>query len=655
LEFSYGDGNKPDQVKQFICQWFSKAKKPELGERLREKLDEDRHQRIRDLVKNPLRLSLLCQSWYFSQGDLPETKAALYKQFTEAFYEWKKEAFSTTLTQREELNAVLGELAKEAMDKEKSRFGIRRDLALKVMGEDLFKLATEKLNWLVEVYKDAETGKPIYAFFHPTFQEYFAALAIPDWDYFLKHVPHNPTQGTYRIFEPQWKEVILLWIGREEVETNQKEAFIKALVEFEDRCKDFYGFRAYFLAAAGIAEFKNCSLALADAIVTGMIKWLIAAPGYSWLGREIRSVLQETDCRRVIDKLIPLLDDSRYKSERHDIIECLGKIGIEDFRVIEALTRIVDGQSENFCCRERAAYCLAKSASQNLKDKKVLNKFAARINNTNLYLKQIASLNKNFNLYKKTTDDLHALGLKEFDYENLEADVVNIIKALNHLSRTNQDKGTQGKVAWCLGVILFRKPFSPRSELLDLVITGFKDCTADQIRENSKVIWHCAKNMSYPDFYEAWHDKSSIAQVLENQLIDIPSQLQPTNKTYPIAIDTQSLKLETNTSALAQKLCTKIYRKSGYFDIPTVNDAAQLQQYIPRIQEKLQKPNLALILHGSEPNEHLLNFCYSLADEDIGLYIGLITSQPIDQPLKGFLPNQDNLLSAIQSWIDEIG
>jgi hypothetical protein len=62
-----------------------------------------------------------------------------------------------------------------------------------------------------------------------------------------------------------------------------------------------------------------------------------------------------------------------------------------------------------------------------------------------------------------------------------------------------------------------------------------------------------------------------------------------------------------------------------------------------------------LILHGCEPNEYLLNFCYSLADEDIGLYIGLITSQPIEQSLKGFLPNQDNLLSAIQSWITEIG
>ena len=31
------------------------------------------------------------------------------------------------------------------------------------------------------------------------------------------------------------------------------------------------------------------------------------------------------------------------------------------------------------------------------------------------------------------------------------------------------------------------------------------------------------------------------------------------------------------------------------------------------------------------------------------------TSKPLEQPLKGFLPNQPNLPSAVQSWIDEIG
>jgi hypothetical protein len=181
-----------------------------------------------------------------------------------------------------------------------------------------------------------------------------------------------------------------------------------------------------------------------------------------------------------------------------------------------------------------------------------------------------------------------------------------------------------------------------------------QEINIDVENSNYEIMWSLAQITAYPIFYQAWHGEPSLAQTLENQLADISSQVQPTDKTYPIAIDSQSLKLETNTSAIAQKFCTKLYRKAGYSEIPTVNDTAQLQQYIPRIQDKLHKPNLALILHGCEPNEHLINFCYSLADRDLGIYIGLITSQPIEQPLKGFLPNQDNLLSAIQSWINEI-
>ncbi|MTJ08400.1 histidine kinase [Anabaena sp. UHCC 0204] len=37
------------------------------------------------------------------------------------------------------------------------------------------------------------------------------------------------------------------------------------------------------------------------------------------------------------------------------------------------------------------------------------------------------------------------------------------------------------------------------------------------------------------------------------------------------------------------------------------------------------------------------------------LKIAFITEQPLDAPLKGFPPNQSNLLSAIQSWINEMG
>jgi hypothetical protein len=60
-------------------------------------------------------------------------------------------------------------------------------------------------------------------------------------------------------------------LGREDVQKEQKEEFIQALVEFEDGCEKFYRYRAYFLAAAGIAEFKDCSRA--DEIVEQIVEW----------------------------------------------------------------------------------------------------------------------------------------------------------------------------------------------------------------------------------------------------------------------------------------------------------------------------------------------------------------------------------------------
>jgi hypothetical protein len=52
----------------------------------------------------------------------------------------------------------------------------------------------------------------------------------------------------------------------------------QALVEFKDGCREwifgyegFYEYRAYFLAAAGIAEFRECSLA--NRLSSKLLKW----------------------------------------------------------------------------------------------------------------------------------------------------------------------------------------------------------------------------------------------------------------------------------------------------------------------------------------------------------------------------------------------
>ncbi|MBD1934824.1 MULTISPECIES: HEAT repeat domain-containing protein [Cyanophyceae] len=355
------------QVGEFIGEWFARAGKRQLGKQLGEKLGETGRERIRDLIRNPLRLALLCQTWAVKQGELPKTKATLYLRFREDFYEWKKNEFPIGWQQRQDLNAALGRLAVAAIE---NQTPLRESLAYQLMGECLFELARQ-IGWLNLVYRDGETDEPVYAFYHLTFQEYFAALAIEDWHFFLTHENDNPQPlpgNIYRIFEPQWKEVILLWLGREDVVKQQKEKFIQALVEFEDGCgnTNFYGDRAYFLASSGVVEFQDCPWA--DEIVAQIVKW-----GFGYFNIEkqewrtyldpsaeaARASLLQTNRGIAINKLINLLETTESEDTRWKTAYSLGEIDPGNEVAIAGLLRLME-TTENKFTHRMAAESLGK-------------------------------------------------------------------------------------------------------------------------------------------------------------------------------------------------------------------------------------------------------------------------------------------------------
>ncbi len=370
LNFTYGNPNSSDLMGKFINCWFQNN--PELGENLRTELEQPARRRIRDAVKNPLRLALMCRIWGLRRGGLPNTKAMLYEKFVESIYEWKQDRFPTTSTQRKQLNRALGKLALIAIANEKTKFRLRHRFVCEVLGapdEGLFQLALQ-LGWLNQVGISEAQGEKVYAFYHPTFQEYFAALAIDDWQFFLNSSPSPPSPPSSPsppIFKYQWREVILLWLGRDDVTQESKEEFIKTLIEFEDGCGGFYRYQAYFLAGEGIAEFADSSLC--DRILKKLIKWRFGcfhSTQKRWwrypspISESARVTLLKTDRNYAITALEEFIASNQSDFDTWNAAYSLGKVFDPGNKIaISTLEKIVTSfYHENF--RLQAADSLGK-------------------------------------------------------------------------------------------------------------------------------------------------------------------------------------------------------------------------------------------------------------------------------------------------------
>ena len=585
--------------------------------------------------------------------------------------------------------------------------------------DSLFWIA-RKLGWLNQVglatVEEKDSDEKVYVFFHPTFQEYFVACVIPGWDFFLprdhidrpvKDKGNLRNYRRYRIFEPHWREVILLWMGLEKDENFriEKERLIEKLLSFSDRCHDFHWYRAYFLAAASITEIGD--FCRHDEILEQLVKWGFCDTHFSRVPVEgVRTALHNINHSKVVVEVTKMLHSRQDDWTRFQIAGNLWKIAPGNQDAKDAfihllssdtndLTRystalfLLDNEPENleaittlyhlWSTTEDEAILFAvgvtlsqlfpnNSGKSDALDAWIREHQIAQDNITELicvipnpnepsrgsrirleipyanpeFLNALDCLSIEFD--RAIDSLLEVLFSTQNDYEyHLVSQVLlwigiwdkRIIGILSQWLEIVQDKNIKMELATLILQIEPNHLEATQSlifilhntqdekicqsaannletnvgeALLPEVVKGLKDCLTEQINKNnlhlykccSKVLWKCAQNMSYPEFYQAWHGKdftlSSDAQSLTSQNLDF-NQLQPTDYTYPLAINLLSLKGETEQGAIAQKLCTKIYKHHAVKipgKPPTVKNDAELQQHLFEIQDKLQRPNLAL-------------------------------------------------------------
>jgi HEAT repeat protein len=195
-----------------------------------------------------------------------------------------------------------------------------------------------------------DVGGNIFSFVHPTFQEYFTALYL---------YQNRKTDGIWeqikdRLYDPKWREVILLLLGIPE--DGDDENFTTGILEEirrvgENDALEEYTHRHLDLRLAAVADLVAVTPEVKSRVIEETLQLLIhsvtAQPFQNHLARyELLERCREIPA--VVDGLMQFVLDARFHpSHRVWAIQLLGRLGDKSHRVINGLLEIAHADTSD--------------------------------------------------------------------------------------------------------------------------------------------------------------------------------------------------------------------------------------------------------------------------------------------------------------------
>jgi hypothetical protein len=248
------------------------------------------------------------------------------------------------------------------------------------------------------------------------------------------------------------------------------------------------------------------------------------------------------------------------------------------------------------------------------------------------------------------------------------------IAALTQLILTSENHDIRSQAADSLKEIL------TETQQMTGVVTALKDCLSDETYENDygkfknsyAVIWHCAQNLPYPTFYDAWHHPPTTPhpEVPDTTAVGFTSTTSTLNwQTFPQDI-AREINNQAELSNQIQLLCidsknfinpdnpaAKIYTQMLKQGCPKCEDAtktmADLQTYWDLLLMDSEK-SLILVFYNSR-GEEATGFSETFV-KDLSKFDGniAIVGDNNADSLTAFSPSQSDLIGAIVRWICQV-